>query len=125
MILGIGMDVVEIDRFQRALERHGDRFRSRLFTNRERGYCESNVNSVPYFSVRFAAKEAFAKALGKGIAEGIRWTDVEILRAENGKPSIQLHGKAEELFRMNGGKHVWLSMTHSHNIAAATVVLEG
>jgi len=119
------MDVVEIDRFALALQRHGQRAQSRFFTAGEREYCLIYPNPAPFFSARFAAKEAFAKALGSGIAHGIQWTDVEVLRADDGQPALELHGRAREMFEEKGGKQIWLTMTHSRNIAAATVVIEG
>lgn len=125
MILGTGIDVVEIDRFGHALERRGVRMRMRLFTESEQRYCEENAHSAPHFAVRFAAKEAFAKALGRGIAEGIRWLDVEVTRDEAGRPAILLHGRAKERFVLSGGRTIHVSLSHSRNIAIASVVLEG
>lgn len=124
MIIGIGMDVVEIDRFARALERHSRRARTRFFTKAEREYCDIHPNSIPSYSVRFAAKEAFAKALGSGIAQGIMWTDVEVIRADSGQPAIVLHNRAKALFEERGGKKIWVTLTHSRNIASAVVVIE-
>ena len=125
MILGLGMDVREVERFRKSCERHPDRMRTRLFTQGEQEYCESNVDPMPHYAARFAAKEAFAKALGSGIAEGIHWVDVEVVRDKKGAPSIVLHGNGKRIFAEKGGKHVWLTLTHSEHIAAATVVLEG
>lgn len=125
MILGVGIDVVEIDRFGQALERRGQRLIGRFFTAAEQEYCSSYSFAAPYYSVRFAAKEAFSKALGYGIAHGIQWVDVEVVRDELGKPGLMLHGRAKELFEAAGGRRVWISLTHSRNVAAATVVLEG
>lgn len=126
MIIGIGIDVVEIDRFDEALRRSGDRLVQRLFSLQEQEYCRQHVNPAAHFAVRFCAKEAFSKAIGKGIAHGIQWIDVEVIRETNtGRPMLQLHRRAADIFLQLRGRNIFLSMTHSRNIAAANVVLEG
>ena len=124
MILGIGMDVVEVPRFEEALERHGERLRARFFTPAEMAYCDERPDYAMHMAARFAAKEAFSKALGSGIARGIRWVDVEVVRGENGRPTLLLHAKAAELFKQLGAKSIWMTMTHTQTVAAATVILE-
>lgn len=125
MIIGIGIDIVEIGRFREAMERHGARMRTRFFTAEEAAYCERLPNPASNFAARFAAKEAFAKALGRGIAEGIQWTDVEVVRSSAGRPAIVLHRRALEIYRELGGTNIVLSLTHSRTVAAATVAIEG
>lgn len=125
MIVGIGMDVVEIDRFALAMDRHDQRLRHRFFTREEQDYCSIYPNPVAHYAARFAAKEAFAKALGSGIADGIQWIDVEVVRDSKGQPGLRLHRRALEIFQQRGCRRAWLTMTHTRNVAAATVVLEG
>ncbi|MCC6546948.1 holo-ACP synthase [Candidatus Sumerlaeota bacterium] len=121
MITGTGIDVVEIARFRKGLARYGERFRNRFFTTSEIAYCESRRDPALHFAVRFAAKEAVAKALGRGIAAGVGWRDIEVVREESGRPSILLHGIAREQV---GTATIWLSMSHSETTASAMVVLE-
>jgi len=119
------MDVVEIQRFEEALERHGERLRNRLFTRAEQEYCDAHPNPGTSYAARFAAKEAVAKALGTGIAGGIQWIDIEVVRDSAGRPSIILHRRARVVFAELRGQRVWLSMTHSRLVAAANAVIEG
>lgn len=107
------------------LERFGVRARDRFFTRDEQVYCDGRPSPLLHFAARFAAKEAFSKALGTGIARGIRWTDVEVLRDEHGRPSLLLHAHAKELAESVGATRVWVSMSHSNTSATAIVVLEG
>lgn len=125
MILGIGMDIVEVLRFGEAVERRGNRLRQRFFTKSELAYCDGRPDAILHLAARFAAKEAFSKALGSGIARGIRWVDVEVVREENGRPGLVLHARAQELADDMGVRRMWLTLTHTPNTAAATVVLEG
>ena len=124
MIIGIGLDIVEVKRFAEALERNGERMRMRFFTTAERAYCESHRDPAPHYAARFAAKEAFAKALGRGIANGIRWVHVEVIREPSGKPSLQVHAIARTFLEERGNVMCWLSLSHTDVTAAATVVLE-
>ena len=124
MILGIGIDQVEVGRIQKLLNERPDRAARRLFTARERETCESRRRSDECFAARFAAKEAFVKALGCGLREGMNWTDIEIQTEKNGRPRIVLSGAAEEAFRSRGGSEIYLSFTHEGGQAVAFVVLE-
>lgn len=124
MILGIGIDVVEVPRMEQILDRPGSRFRDRVFTASEIEYCELQGSRSASYAARFAAKEAVMKAIGKGWFDGIRWTDIEVQRGQNGKPEISLAGLAFEEFRNLGGARIHLSLTHSGNIAAAHVIFE-
>jgi len=125
MIIALGMDIVEIDRFAGVMQRKGDRFLQRLFTAREIEYCQSMPNPAAHFAVRFAAKEAFSKAIGTGIAEGLQWIDVEVARAQNGRPSIQTSGRASDVLQRLAVTRCHLTLSHSRGIASAVVVLEG
>ncbi len=123
MIVGLGLDFVSISRFERFLERRGERGLRRVFTPGELGYCESLVAPAASFAARFAAKEAFLKAVGTGLS-GLAWTDVEVVRADSGEPSHQLHGGAAEAARRRGATTCHLSLTHTADLAGAVVVLE-
>ena len=125
MILGLGIDVVDIARMQRILDgppERAARFVARCFTAEERRYCEGGRDSAARFGARFAAKEAASKALGA--PAGIRWTDVEVVRGP-GAPALRLHGVAEEGARRLGVSRVLVSRSHDAGVAAAVVVLEG
>jgi holo-[acyl-carrier protein] synthase len=124
MIVGIGVDIVGIERMRRALERQGDRFIRRLFTASEQEYCRAHRDPVPYFAVRFAAKEALFKALGTGWSQGIAWVDAEVRRNEQGAPSLALSGKADEIGRSLGVTALHVSLSHSEENAIAFVILE-
>jgi holo-[acyl-carrier protein] synthase len=124
MILGIGVDQVEIARIQKLLNERPEKAARRLFTARERETCESRQRRDECFAARFAAKEAFVKALGCGLREGMSWTDIEIRTEQNGRPRIVLSGAAEEAFRSRGGGEIYLSFTHEGGQAVAFVVLE-
>ncbi|MCD4813611.1 holo-ACP synthase [bacterium] len=125
MVIGVGMDIQEIESVHRAIERGQERFLEKTFTPGERTYCREKKNAAQHFAGRFCAKEAFFKALGTGWGQGVRWTDVEVVREENGQPRLRLFGRAAELSEQAGVKKSWLSLSHSRAYAAATVVLEG
>lgn len=125
MILGTGIDAVSIPRFIRFLDRRGDRGLRRLFTPAEIGYCLGLDNGVPSLAARFAAKEAFFKAVATGWSRGGAWTDVEVTRAPDGKPGLTLHGRAAALAGTLGARHVHVSLTHTSDLAFAQVLLEG
>ncbi|MBA4358607.1 MAG: holo-[acyl-carrier-protein] synthase [Humidesulfovibrio sp.] len=124
MILGIGLDVAEIPRIRDSLERFGERFTSRVLTAAEAAAMPQS-DPAPYVAARFAAKEAAAKALGTGFAEGVTQTSIEVLSLPSGAPTLRLHGKALELAGSMGVQKIHLSLTHGRDIAAATVILEG
>ncbi len=126
MILGIGVDVIELDRVRRVIARHGDRFFGRVLTEREQSYCLRHRDPGPSVGARFAAKEAWLKALGTGLAEGIGWHDVEVVRkAHNDPPRFEVHGRAAELAAARGVVASHLSISHERSVAVAFVVLEG
>lgn len=116
----LGIDIVEIDRIRHALERW-PRMAARLFTDRERVYCDERGDPAPHYAARFAAKEATAKALGRWL----RWQDVEIARDASGRPHIVLHGEAAALARVSEGNQLLVSLSHSRDYAVASVLLVG
>ena len=126
MIVGSGIDVIEIARIERALERSGERFARRVFAPQEIATCRSCRRAAPHFAIRFAAKEAVMKALGTGWAKGVRWVDIETVPAASDSEtglSLHLHGRAGEIARQLGGvPHLAVSRTRSH--ALALVLLE-
>jgi len=125
MILGVGMDLVQIQRVHELLERKGERALARLFTPAEAARCRGGRSPRESFAARFAAKEAFFKALGTGWGRGGSWTEVEVVSAPSGAPTLRLHGGAAALAEAAGVKRVHLSLTHTDELAAAYVVLEG
>lgn len=122
MVIGVGVDIVEIRRIANALQ--GSRAMARrVFTAKEIEYSSGRRNQFQHFAGRFAAKEAALKALGTGWQGGIRWTDVEV-ESEGGRPTLALHGKAKELYDASGAVGSHLSITHSQEYAVAVVILE-
>jgi len=127
MIFGIGIDLIEIDRIKNELEKHGDRFCKMVFTVKEIEYCRRNKNlniQAQCFSGRFAAKEAFFKAIGTGLRNGLSWKDVEILNDKLGKPDFVLKNNSLKIIESNQIFNVQLSISHCKNYATAVVVLE-
>ena len=124
MIYGIGVDLVEIDRMERAITRSGPRLVERLYTADERAYCSAKRLPYPCFAARFACKEAFLKALGTGLRKHMRWRDIEVRRDPLGKPVLHLYGHLRERCAAAGIRHMHLSLSHSAGHAIAQVVLE-
>jgi holo-[acyl-carrier protein] synthase len=115
----VGVDLIEIERVRRALERHGDGFRERCFTEEERAYCDSKPNPAQHYAGRFAAKEAIGKALGSGVY--FTWREIEIRGRP--KPGVQLSGRTAAYAERTGAGEIELSMTHSRELAAAVAVV--
>jgi holo-[acyl-carrier protein] synthase len=124
MIVGTGIDVVEVPRVAAALQRFGRRFVERIFTEDEIRYCESKANRAERYAARFAAKEAGMKALGTGWNHGVRWRDLEVQRARGGRPTLVLSGKAAEFAKQLGAARTQISLTHTAAEAIAHVILE-
>ena len=124
MIVGLGLDIAEIDRIEAAITRHGAPFLERLFTPAEVSYCESHKNRYERYAARFAVKEATMKALGTGWRRGVRWRDIEVTREPSGKPGLRLEGVAREFADRLGVKRISVSITHSGNLALAQVIFE-
>jgi holo-[acyl-carrier protein] synthase len=124
MIVGSGIDIAEVPRIAEAIERHGQRFLHRVFTEGEITYCDSKANRIERYAARFAAKEAGMKALGTGWNHGVRWRDLEVCRQPGGRPTLAFHGKAAEFAAKLGTKNVALSLSHTAEQAIAQVILE-
>ena len=124
MITGIGIDVVQNDRIRQSIERFGDRFLHRIYTEGEIEYCKKSALPVIHYAARFAAKEAAFKALGTGWAAGVKWKDVEIVRLPSGQPELHLHGEALARATSAGAKRFFVSLTHDQLVSCAVVVLE-
>jgi len=125
MLVGTGIDLVEIRRIEESIERFGNRFLERIYTSGEIVYCLSKRQSAESFAARFAAKEAAAKALGTGIQHGISWKDLEVVRPRGKRPGLLLHGRAAERASHLGVSAIWLAITHGAGLAIATVHMEG
>lgn len=124
MILGTGVDLAEVGRIQASIERYGERFTRRVFTEREVAYAERKANKYERYAARFAAKEAGMKALGTGWSGGITWKDLEVTNLSSGRPTLALHGVARDVADRLGVKTIHLSLTHTSAEAMAWVVLE-
>jgi holo-[acyl-carrier protein] synthase len=121
-VKAVGLDAVEIDRLEGVIERHGERFFRRVFTDAERAASGASSRPSHYFAGRFAAKEAVLKVLGTGWAQGLGFTDVEILRLGGGAPEVHLHGPAAELADSLGFTRVLVSITHTRRTAHAVAI---
>jgi holo-[acyl-carrier protein] synthase len=124
MILGTGVDIAEVARIRESIERFGDRFLRRIFTDGEIRYCEQKATRFESYAARFAAKEAGMKALGTGWSRGVRWRDIEVVRPKGQRPTIQFHGEAAAIAARLGTKNIALSLTHTSDQALAHVILE-
>lgn len=124
LIIGMGVDLAEVERVQKAIERHGEPFLRRVYTAAEREYCEGFRNKYERYAGRFAAKEAAMKALGTGWRRGVRWVDFEVVREKGGRPTIRLDGEAKKIAGELGVKRIALSITHTETMALAQVIFE-
>ncbi len=124
MIVGTGVDIVEVPRVAASIERFGERFLRRIFTADEIRYCKSKRNAAERFAARFAAKEAALKAIGTGWRKGVAWTDVEVQRVPGGRPTLKLTGVAAAYALALGMKRASLSLSHTADHAVAQVILE-
>ena len=125
MVLGIGTDIIEIDRVQASIDRFGQRFIERIFTPGEIAYCQrKKKHAAESFAARFAAKEAAAKALGTGISRGISWKEIEVRREPGERPTLHLTGRASGRAAAMGARTLHLSLTHSQSFALAAVIAE-
>jgi len=125
MLIGTGVDLIEIERIAHSIERYGERFLRRIYTDHEIAYCSKKRSSAESFAARFAAKEAGAKALGTGISRGVTWIEFQVARQPGGRPVLELRGRAALLARELGVKTISLSLTHTGKLAMATVMMEG
>lgn len=125
MVIGIGIDIVEIERLERAMGSHGDRLRDRIFTSGEIEYCLMTARSGERFATRFAAKEAARKALGGAVPlTALSWHDIEVVVSDEGTPQLQFHGRAADLLSRLGVNRAHVSLSHSQDQAIAFVIIE-
>ena len=124
MIVGTGIDIIEVPRIAKSIERFGERFLTRVFTPDEIRYCNSKHNRVERFAARFAAKEAAMKAIGTGLRRGVTWQDVQVAREPGGRPTIMFTGEAAKFAAALGMKRTALSLSHTAEHAIAQVILE-
>lgn len=124
-VLGVGVDIVETQRIEHSLERFGERFLHRVFTEGEIAYCQSMKFPARHFAARFAAKEAVSKAFSTGIGSAMGWRDIDVHRQGSGQPYVVLAGGAQDLAARRGVSAVWISLSHTDQYAAATAVIEG
>jgi holo-[acyl-carrier protein] synthase len=125
MILGTGVDLAEVARIREAIDRYGDRFIRRIYTDGEIAYVERKANRFERYAGRFAAKEAGMKAIGTGWKRGVRWQDFEVSNLASGRPTLRLHGEAARIAETMGVKTISLSITHTAELGMAHVILEG
>ncbi|MCK4463203.1 MAG: holo-ACP synthase [Candidatus Omnitrophica bacterium] len=125
MIIGTGIDIVEIDRFKKTVKKYGNSFLKKIFTNNEISYSKKRRFSNQHFAARFATKEAVLKAFGDNPGAIKKWTDIEVLNDKNGKPLVSFHGSAEKLRKRKKVDKVIVSMAHSRGHAVANAILIG
>lgn len=123
MIIGVGIDLIEVSRIKKSVA-NNETFLSKVYTDREIAKCRTSSSEYQCLAARFAAKEAFMKAVGTGWAKGIRWSEIQTLNQESGRPYITLSGKAEEIAAELGVEKINLSLSHIADIASAIVILE-
>ncbi|MEX0702140.1 MAG: holo-ACP synthase [Planctomycetales bacterium] len=121
-LVGLGTDIVEIVRIGRMVERHGELFLKRVYTEEEIRYCQRRRESYQHFAGRWAAKEAVMKSLGTGFVRGIHWQDIEVVTRHSGRPEIAIHGGAAELAQKLGIDEVLITISHCRHYATATAI---
>ena len=121
-IFGIGIDITEIDRIEDTIERLGERFLKRVFTEQERAYCDRQAKPAVNYAARFAVKEAVAKAFGTGIGKDLALQDINIVRAESGAPSVEISGDGKAFMQRHHIVEVKVSLSHAERYAAANAI---
>ena len=124
MILGVGIDIIEVERIRASHKKFGERFLKRILRPEEIAYCFSHAQPAPFLAARFSAKEAISKAFGTGIGSKLGWQDMEVRRKESGQPYVVLHDAGHALFEQIGGRALHLSLSHTNFYASAIAVLE-
>jgi len=124
MVKGVGIDIVDIERVAKALESHGGRMRNRIFTAEEQAYCDARHTPPLHYAARFAAKEAFSKAVGTGLTTGLGWKDMWIRNLRSGEPVMEVSERGREAMGRRGAARVHVSLSHTATSAAAVVVIE-
>ena len=125
MILGTGVDIIEVTRIRGSYEKFGERFINRVLRPDEIRYCLSHRDPAPFLAARFAAKEAVSKAFGTGIGGRLGWQDLEVARKDSGEPYVILHDQGLVLLAERGATHVHLTLSHTNQHAVAVAILEG
>ena len=125
MIVGIGTDIVEIERISAVLQRHGDRFTSYILTDREAEEADRRGDRIPFVAGRWAAKEAVAKALGTGFSEGVTLRGIVVVKTPSGAPQVELDAPSKKIMDSLGGKKIFLSLTHTKDYAQAFAIITG
>ena len=123
-IIGIGSDIVKVSRIEKLIDRYEQRFLQRVFTAVETTYASSKARPALHLAARFAAKEAFVKALGSGLREGLNWCDIEVINNNLGQPQLKLYNSAKQMCYESRNASTWLSLAHEQEFALAFVVLE-
>jgi len=121
MIFGIGVDIIEISRIKKSIEKFGDKFLNKIYTGKELDYCETKKNKYQHYAARFAAKEAIYKAMSTGWKKGATWKNIEIYNEPNGMPKVRLFGELNDF--VNPDKELQISMSHSDNYVAVVAIL--
>jgi len=124
MIFGTGIDIIKIERIEKVIKRWGDRFINRVFTQDESTFCFKRVSPYPAFALRFAAKEAFSKALGTGMKKGVAWRDIEVFHFKSGKPGLKIYGKSLALCQKEEITSFHVSLSDEEEYGVAMVILE-
>jgi holo-[acyl-carrier protein] synthase len=124
MILGTGIDIIEVARIEASFEKFGERFLQRILRPAEIAYCLSHKRPAPFLAARFSAKEAISKAFGTGIGAQLGWQDMEVGRKESGEPFVILHENGQKLLQQRGARIVHLSLSHTDQHASAVAILE-
>ena len=124
MIFGTGIDIIEVDRIKNSIQKYSDRFKKKIFTQKEIDYCHSQADPAKHFAARFTVKEAVLKCFGKGMTGAILWKDIEVDKLNSGQPVLNLYGNGKELFNQLNLKHIHVSITHDKTYAAAQAIAE-
>ena len=124
MIFGTGIDIIEVDRIKNSIQKYSDRFKKKIFTQKEIDYCHSQADPAKHFAARFTVKEAVLKCFGTGLTGGILWKDIEVDKLNSGQPVLNLYGNAKELFNQLNLKHIHISITHDKTYAVAHAIAE-
>ena len=124
MIFGTGIDIIEIDRINNSIQKYSDRFKNKIFTQKEIDYCHSQADPAKHFAARFTVKEAALKCFGTGMTGGILWKDIEVDRLKSGQPILNLYGKGKKIFNQLKLKQIHISITHDKSHAVAHAIAE-
>ena len=124
MIFGTGIDIIEVDRIKNSIQKYSDRFKKKIFTQKEIDYCHSQADPAKHFAARFTVKEAVLKCFGTGMTVAIFWKDIEVDKLNSGQPVLNLYGNGKELFNQLNLKHIHISITHDKTYAVAHAIAE-